>query len=590
MKGPTRKEDAVPKLHDAKVGKQKRIISSAFINKTPSLPTTYDEAKAACKARKRKERQESISSLCQERKVIRSNSEERPAQKKHVENNNNIRRVSSSEDFQSQRSNSVERIYNASSKKGSDKSLTYEDCEHEKRRSNERFARPLTLKGKKHPTKRLKVKCFPRTKYKSEVLPETRDHHKKSNFPQGSALAPEQESSTGFLQLHIDERGRSPSPTQELVSPVVDWSTLHEQVDCSEPLLSQTSRDRHEAVETMPVVASNRLLSSPRNSIIATHRIYLDPDVPKVTSNIIENKPQNPLDERLYKISKQINSIKKKIKKYEGDFEAKHGYKPSHAEKMNDKNIKKLYTDLSSLKRDQRQLADISNTSTLLTVEDTTRQISVANLQATINEMEKKLISKREAANRSSNLEEMSSEQLVEEKVAVQKALLFLESIHGRPNTKCDRDVVRPFYDRYRTLKRMISKLTSNNISGTELATIHENETMNFVTPTSSSQSNDTESEQTVLPSMSTDSDTDSSVRDNIHSMSKEELIEQLRITTEERKELKRKIKEFELNVQLKTGKMIQKEDKAPMENFYVTYKKIKAKSRLLEALVGKLS
>ncbi|XP_057672397.1 protein FAM13A [Diorhabda carinulata] len=584
MKGPTRKEDVVTKLHDAKIGKQKRIINNAFVNKTSSLPTTYDEAKATCKARKRKERQESISSLCQERKVIRSNSEERPAQKKHVENNNNIRRVSSSEDFQCQRSNSADRIYNASSKKASDKSLTYEDYEHEKRRSNERFARPLTLKGKKHPTKRLKVKCFPRTKYKPEILPETKDHNKKSNYPQQ-----EQDNSSGFLQLHIDERERSPSPTQELVSPVVDWSTLHEQVDCSEPLLSQTSRDRTETTEIMPVVASNRLLSSPRNSIIATHRIYLDPDVPKVTSNI-ENKPQNPLDERLYKIAKQINGIKKKIKKYENEFETKHGYRPSHAEKMTDKNIKKLYTDLSSLKRDQKQLADISNGSTLLPVEDRTKQLSVVNLQATINEMEKKLTSKREAANRSCNLEEMSSEQLVEEKVAVQKALLFLESIHGRPNTKADRDVVRPFYDRYRTLKRMISKLTSNNIGGNELATIHENETMNFVTPTSSSQSNDTESEKTVLPSTSTDSDTDSSAKDNIHSMSKEELIEQLRITTEERKELKRKIKEFELNVQLTTGKMIQKEDKAPMENFYVSYKKIKAKSRLLEALVGKMS
>lgn len=113
---------------------------------------------------------------------------------------------------------------------------------------------------------------------------------------------------------------------------------------------------------------------------------------------------------------------------------------------------------------------------------------------------------------------------------------------------------------------------------------------MNFITPTSStSQSNDTESEKTTLmPSGSTDSDTDSSIGENLHSLTKEELLEQIKVVTEEKKDLRRKIKEFELDVQLKTGKMIQKEEKAPMETVYATYKKTKAKLRLLEALVGK--
>lgn len=54
----------------------------------------------------------------------------------------------------------------------------------------------------------------------------------------------------------------------------------------------------------------------------------------------------------------------------------------------------------------------------------------------------------------------MTSEQLMDEKVAIQKALLYLESIHGRPNSREDRDIVRPFYDRYRTLKRMVAKIS----------------------------------------------------------------------------------------------------------------------------------
>ena len=66
------------------------------------------------------------------------------------------------------------------------------------------------------------------------------------------------------------------------------------------------------------------------------------------------------------------------------------------------------------------------------------------------------LSEKRLLAGRSENLDELSREQLLDEKVAVQKALLCLEGIFGRPVTRGDRDLVRPLYDRYRALKRLV--------------------------------------------------------------------------------------------------------------------------------------
>lgn len=57
-----------------------------------------------------------------------------------------------------------------------------------------------------------------------------------------------------------------------------------------------------------------------------------------------------------------------------------------------------------------------------------------------------------------SQLELLSNEQLMEEKLAMQKALLYLESLHGRPTNKEDKELVRPLYDKYRSLKRLISK------------------------------------------------------------------------------------------------------------------------------------
>lgn len=53
-------------------------------------------------------------------------------------------------------------------------------------------------------------------------------------------------------------------------------------------------------------------------------------------------------------------------------------------------------------------------------------------------------------------MDELTREQLLDEKVAVQKALLYLEGIFGRPVARGDRDLVRPLYDRYRALKRLV--------------------------------------------------------------------------------------------------------------------------------------
>jgi hypothetical protein len=66
------------------------------------------------------------------------------------------------------------------------------------------------------------------------------------------------------------------------------------------------------------------------------------------------------------------------------------------------------------------------------------------------------LSEKRLSGARGEVLEEMTHEQLIEEKAAMQKSLLQLESTFGRPSSKEDRDLVRPLYDRYRLLKRII--------------------------------------------------------------------------------------------------------------------------------------
>lgn len=395
MKGPQTIEDSqkppISQERESKIARVKRMLTGHI-----RTPLTYDEAKANCKARKRKERQESVSSISQERKVIRSNSEERP--NSDHDNKSDIRRVSSHEDFQKtqtlQNSNSEEKLDHKSNKQEINADyFIYDDYEHECRRSRERFSRPLTQRGRFTPQlKKPKVKQFPKVQNKDK------QEHNASKAKAEKDPTPEKTSNedqktralNNFLQLHHEEKERSPSPVHTPISPSIDLSTLHQQIDGCEPLPSTSNRlEESETISSLSIV-SNRLLSSPRNSVIITQRIYLNPDVPQGT-NTLGKDCLSPVEQRLKQLSKQIKSIKKKIKKHDEEFEAKFGYKPSHADKLYDKSVKKLCADLNKLKKEQKQLKEDSSSILIASSGDQTDKpkTTAVQLQDTLGEIEK---------------------------------------------------------------------------------------------------------------------------------------------------------------------------------------------------------
>jgi len=72
----------------------------------------------------------------------------------------------------------------------------------------------------------------------------------------------------------------------------------------------------------------------------------------------------------------------------------------------------------------------------------------LAKIGEMMEEIQRTLSEKRVMANRPDSLDEMTSEQIFDEKLALQKALLRFEALYGRPNSKAERDIVRPVYDR----------------------------------------------------------------------------------------------------------------------------------------------
>lgn len=165
----------------------------------------------------------------------------------------------------------------------------------------------------------------------------------------------------------------------------------------------------------------------------------------------------------LKSLAKQINGLKRKIKRYELEFEENYGYRPSHSDKMSNRDVKRLVYELSKLRKEHKMLKEglhafLTGSSFGLANNNNQAQEKsrTTSMEEMVREAERKLSEKRKKNNRSEKMEELNYEQLLDEKTAVQKALLHIENAFGRPVSKEDRAVVRPLYDKYRTLKRLL--------------------------------------------------------------------------------------------------------------------------------------
>nr|CAD7260674.1 unnamed protein product [Timema shepardi] len=603
--------------------------------------------------RKRKERHKSLSSQTQD-KVIRSNSEERPLE--FDGNRKEIRRVSSHEDFSlvkgnhRKNKNSAEQIDTSSGRnirqqlqqRGGvglplhehNSTVTHahitvthnqkvtndnshpvsteagDDLEHERRRSSERVARTATPRGRRNMARRRRAnpKYISSDKDDMDEGSSSKENEEleqdKLSITKQPECSSEEESnlsspSHNFLQLHPQDRDRSPSPVPSPCTPPLDLSTLHKQVDSSEPL---TSLDNSSYAHRHPVeedLVSSHVMLSPRNSTILMRRVSLDPNIPpsppKEHNVSIARGADYKAQPKL--VSKRISNLKKKLKNYEEEFELKNGYRPSHSDKMTNKDIKKMYAELNKLQKLQKELKCLKG-EPKTTMDQALEKLANSyshGLQPTsiedmLHEVEKHLAEKRHSSGRPEDLDKLNHEQLLEEKLSVQKALLYLENIFGRPVLREDRDLVRPLYNRYRLLKRLVIRSGPSKLkdSISELATILEHETMDFTSSPPSLTVQESAEDPQLSPFPEQGSVSSESLWVNLHSLPLSELLTQQRTTREDKKRLRRMLHEFEYDFQQDTGRKLKREDRIPMENVYDSYKKAKAKLRLLDALVAK--
>ncbi|XP_072523112.1 protein FAM13C isoform X2 [Salminus brasiliensis] len=310
-------------------------------------------------------------------------------------------------------------------------------------------------------------------------------------------------------------------------------------------------------------------------------------------------------------LTKHIQTLKRKIRKFEERFEQEMNYKPSHNDKSANPEIFKLMSELARSRKQLKDLklkqsveesrgqendepTDVCRYSNGLQ-EATELQQHKPSLEETVDLLLKRLREKRQALGLPDNMKEMTHRQMALEKLTLQKCLLYFESLHGRPGTKQERNLVKPLYDRYQMVKHLLCAIptitTIEEEEGSDEDYVQHTPPPRQPTPESMDEEDDEEDSD---PAFVSPLDEVKAVRhpgitmSNLHAASKSELLECLRETRAEKKRRRKAIREFEEQFFRQMGRTAQKDDRIPMAEEYQEYKSLKAKLRLLEVLLSK--
>ncbi|XP_072241030.1 protein FAM13A isoform X2 [Leuresthes tenuis] len=467
--------------------------------------------------------------------------------------------------------------------------------------------------------------------------------------------------------------GRSSDPECEKTScedvPRLDLTALTEDSNWGEPVpahsLQREIMDREEA--RLSPHAGGRLIRqlveedsdpmvSPRFYAYGQSQQYLDdtevPPSPPNAHSFMSRRRSSSLgscdDEReeltSAQLTKRIHVLRKKIQRFEERFEEERKYRPSHSDKATNPEVLRWVNELARLRKQLKEhklmkseedlpplTRQRSNTlpksfGSQLEKKPQQEKAPKPPVESTLESISKKLQEKREEVNRPEDIKDMTREQIAAEKVALQKALLYYESIHGRPVTKNERQIMKPLYDRYRLVKQILCRASTIPVIGSPsskrrgplLQPIIEGETALFfddIKEEEDGSEDDTDTKTqftvTVRPDLSVlsflehmDEEVDGFISpvdelspsknttdtrlSNLHSATTQELVEQLQEAKEEKKRIRKNLKEFEDQFFRQNGRTVQKEDRTPLAVEYHEYKHVKAKLRLLEVLISK--
>uniref|UniRef100_A0A8C3E3Y0 FAM13A-like domain-containing protein n=1 Tax=Corvus moneduloides TaxID=1196302 RepID=A0A8C3E3Y0_CORMO len=290
-------------------------------------------------------------------------------------------------------------------------------------------------------------------------------------------------------------------------------------------------------------------------------------------------------------LTKHLQSLKRKIRKYEEKFEQEKKYLPSHGDKTSNPEVLKW---MNALAKGRKQLKELK-----------LRMSEEQNCSSTApqrNEHSESSGTSKEAGTQEAT--SMEPAPSVEETMdSVLRRLKEKRQHFNLPETikvtKQEKSLMKPLYDRYRIIKKLLAapslittiqeeedsdedhSQSSHELSSGPMSCFPVEEHLCYSQeesePVHISPLDEKKVYRQTALSMS-----------NLHEATMPVLLEHLRETRADKKRLRKALREFEEQFYKQTGRSPQKEDRVPMAEEYSEYKHTKAKIRLLEVLISK--
>ncbi|XP_075010380.1 protein FAM13C isoform X2 [Calonectris borealis] len=290
-------------------------------------------------------------------------------------------------------------------------------------------------------------------------------------------------------------------------------------------------------------------------------------------------------------LTKHLQSLKRKIRKYEEKFEQEKKYLPSHGDKTSNPEVLKWMNDLA---KGRKQLKELK-------LRMSEEQNCTPRAPQRNGHSESTGTSKEAGTQEATSMEPAPS---VEETVdSVLRRLKEKRQHFNLPETikvtKQEKSLMKPLYDRYRIIKKLLAtpslittiqeeedsdedhSQSSHELSSSPISCLPVDEHLCY------SQEESEPAYVSPLDEKKVFRQTALSMS-NLHEATMPVLLEHLRETRADKKRLRKALREFEEQFYKQTGRSPQKEDRVPMAEEYSEYKHTKAKIRLLEVLISK--
>ncbi|XP_039926710.1 protein FAM13C isoform X2 [Hirundo rustica] len=409
-----------------------------------------------------------------------------------------------------------------------------------------------------------------------------------------------------------EETPQLPAPKDTAPSPAQS-SVQADGAGCGEPVPAhrdwqndmESSPQEHHSLRTSRLLyhitdGDNPLLS-PRCSIFSqSQRFNLDTEsapsppsaqpfmMPRSSSRCSCEDCKEP--QTVTQLTKHLQSLKRKIRKYEEKFEQEKKYLPSHGDKTSNPEVLKW---MNALAKGRKQLKELK-----LRMSEEQNCTSTAPQR---NEHSEGSGTPKEAGTHEAT--SMEPAPSVEETMdSVLRRLKEKRQHFNLPETikvKQEKSLMKPLYDRYRIIKKLLA-------APSLITTIQEEEDSDEDRSQSSHELSSGPmscfpveehlcySQEESEPAHISPLDEKKVYRQtalsmsNLHEATMPVLLEHLRETRADKKRLRKALREFEEQFYKQTGRSPQKEDRVPMAEEYSEYKHTKAKIRLLEVLISK--